>query len=295
METTEQDILKLAQKHNLTLNEDTIEFANIGLDFQVAFGTDNQGQQWVLRLPRRKDAFLKTKQEKKTLDLLNAADIPFEVPKWEIYSEELIAYQALKGLPAVTTDAETQETTWAFDENNLPFEYIKTLGQALAALHSVQNEAPKEISMNLRKNMKQRMDHVKNNYEVNPHLWERWQKWVKNVEVWPAEAGFIHGDMYPGHTLIEENYSVSGIIDWTEAKMGDISNDFVSYYMLFGEAELEKLIAVYDKAGGYTWSKMKEHIIELNATQAITIAEFASSSGSDEYKNIAVEMLKNGN
>jgi len=39
---------------------------------------------------------------------------------------------------------------------------------------------------------------------------------------------------------------------------------------------------------------MKEHIIELLATQAITLAEFAESSGIDDYKEIAKEMLKNG-
>lgn len=48
-------------------------------------------------------------------------------------------------------------------------------------------------------------------------------------------------------------------------------------------------------AGGYTWPKMKEHIIELLSTQAITLAEFGESSGLDEYKQITKDMLKNSN
>ena len=50
----------------------------------------------------------------------------------------------------------------------------------------------------------------------------------------------------------------------------------------------------YKAAGGYTWPKMKEHIIELLSTQAITIAEFAETSGSDDYKKAAQDMLSQG-
>lgn len=297
MENLKREIINKAKNLDLILDETTIEFANIGLDFQVAFGTDQQGTKWVLRLPRRKDAFLKTKQEKQTLDLLHDASLPFEVPNWEIYSEELIGYQILSGEPAVTTDSETQENHWAFDEKDVPEAFTQSLGQALAALHSIpidsglKNDATAE---KLRTAMSQRMDAVKESYAINEELWLRWQKWLENEELWPQEVGFIHGDLYPGHMLIDEDFSVTGIIDWTEAKVADVSNDFTAHYMLFGEEELEKLILAYQKAGGYTWPKMKEHIIELLATQAITLAEFAESSGIEGYKEIAKEMLKNG-
>jgi macrolide phosphotransferase len=293
MTDQKQALLTIVEKHDVILKKDSIDFANIGLDFQVAMGTDRHGTDWVLRFPRRKDAYLKTKQEKETLDFLNKTDLPFQVPKWEIYSEKLIAYQALNGTPAVTTDAETGETTWAFDEKNIPFEYTKTLGQALAALHAGEMKNVGNQTIDLQKEMKKRMNTVKNNYEIDADLWKRWQDWVENEELWPKNAGFIHGDMYPGHTLIDENYSVTGIIDWTEAKLADSSQDFVSHYMLFGENELEKLIQVYQEAGGYTWPKMKEHIIELHAAQAITIAEFSMSSGLEEYEQMTIELLKN--
>jgi len=300
MEYSKQTILNKAEKHHLHLDEDTIEFMNIGLDFQVAFGTDGTGKQWVLRLPRREDALLKTKREKQILDLLNISEIPFAVPKWEIYSEELIAYPLLEGVPAVTTNAETQETSWEFDQENVPGEYTESLGQALASLHAIPIEKMNEVGLgldshNLREDMKQRMDTVKNAYTIDSKLWDRWQNWLAADALWPKKAGFIHGDLYPGHTMIDNHYSVTGIIDWTEAKMADVSNDFVSHYMLFGENELEKLIQAYGEAGGYKWPKMTEHIIELNAAQAITIAEFAISSSLDEYDQMARKMLMTGN
>lgn len=297
MENMKKEIINKAKNHGLILDETTIEFANIGLDFQVAFGTDQQGTKWVLRLPRRKDAFLKTKKEKQTLDLLHKASLPFEVPIWEIYSEELIGYQILSGEPAVTTDSETQENHWVFDEKDVPEIFTQSLGQALATLHSIPIKSELKdgaTSEKLKTAMSQRMDVVKESYAINDELWLRWQRWLENDDLWPQEVGFIHGDLYPGHMLIDEDFSVTGIIDWTEAKVSNVSNDFTAHYMLFGEEELEKLILAYQKAGGYTWPKMKEHIIELLATQAITLAEFAESSGIDDYKEIAKEMLKNG-
>lgn len=298
MENTIGDILRIAKKYGLLLAKDTIEFVNIGLDFQVAFGIDDGGKTWVLRIPRRKDAFLKTKQEKETLDMLNKLNLPFAVPNWEIYSDELIGYPILRGDIAVETNAETQETNWKFSVNDVPEQFTESLGKSLAALHSLfgKNDFGQQLTKNdIREDMRRRMEAVKKSYEIDEGLWLRWQRWLDNEELWPNQAGFIHGDLYPGHMLLNENFSVIGIIDWTEAKLADPSNDFTAHYMLFGEEELGKLLSAYQAAGGYTWPKMKEHIIQLLSTQAITLAEFGESSGLDEYKQIAKDMLKNSN
>ena len=297
MENTKEDILKIAKNNDLTLDEHTIEFVNIGLDFQVVFASDKDGKSWVLRLPRRKDAFMKTMHEKETLDLLNDSDLPFEVPNWKIYSNELIAYSILRGDLAVETDAETQDTNWKFSENDVPENFTESLGKTLVALHSLFKKVnfDQQLTKNdIREDMRRRIEAVKESYEIDEELWLRWQRWLDNEELWPNKAGFIHGDLYPGHMLIDEDFSIVGIIDWTEAKIADVSNDFTAHYMLFGEEELEKLLAAYQAAGGYTWPKMKEHIIELLSTQAITLAEFGESSGLDEYKQIAKDMLKTG-
>lgn len=290
-------MIEVAKKYGIHLVENTLKDVNMGLDFQVIIGQDHSGQEWILRVPRRKEVFLKAQAEKNILELVNQWTDSVQVPNWEVFTEELVAYKSLAGQPAVTTDATTQENTWVFEVDNVPTEYTESLGKAMADIHSIPSEKVEEAGLkvepadNLRISMKERMNRVKENYPVHEKRWHRWENWLNQTDMWPKKTGFIHGDLYPGHILIDAESKVSGIIDWTEAKHADVSNDFTAHYLLFGEDELVKLIKAYDKAGGYTWPKMKEHIIELLSTQAITIAEFAETSGLEAYKQAAKDML----
>lgn len=128
-------------------------------------------------------------------------------------------------------------------------------------------------------------------YGVGAELWERWQKWLNNDGLWPDETALVHGDLHPGHILVDENEHVTGLIDWTEAKVADLSKDFLGHLTVFGEEELERLIHAYIEAGGPHWPKMKEHIIELSATSDIDVAEFAVVSGLKEYEEMAKQAL----
>ena len=140
--------------------------------------------------------------------------------------------------------------------------------------------------------MKERMDAIRENIGVGDSLWERWQTWIQNDEMWPKKTGLIHGDVHAGHIMIDKAGNVTGLIDWTEAKVSDVSNDFVVLYKTFGEKGLELLINAYKEAGGYVWQKMKEHVIELEAAYPVAIAEFAIISGSDEYMQMAKHALQ---
>ncbi len=51
--TQHNEIIKCAEKYQLHIQPQTISLNESGLDFQVAFGEDEQGVEWVLRLPRR--------------------------------------------------------------------------------------------------------------------------------------------------------------------------------------------------------------------------------------------------
>lgn len=293
----EKTIINLAKRHQLTIDEASLEYVNMGLDFQVAFGTDQRGIEWVLRIPRRKDVFEKVQIEKRILDIVNELDGGFQAPKWEVFTEDLIAYKRLEGKPVVTTDRETNEQKWVFDSADVPKNYTQSLGKALATLHGASKEKAKAAGLSvqsakdLRTSMKERMDRVNERYQVNKALWERWQKWLEDEAMWPKETGFIHGDLFPGHTLVDDQFTLTGIIDWTEAKVADISTDFTAFYLLFGESQLDELIDAYGQAGGYTWPKMTEHIKELLSTQGVTIAEFAVTSGLKEYDQLAKQML----
>ena len=64
-----KQIKEITKKHNIILKEETMQFNESGLDFQVVFAQDESGIDWVLRLPRREDVMPRTKVEKQALDL----------------------------------------------------------------------------------------------------------------------------------------------------------------------------------------------------------------------------------
>ena len=293
-----KQVIEIAKKHNLILKEETMQFNESGLDFQVVFALDESGVDWVLRLPRREDVMPRTRVEKQALDLVNQYVKYFQAPNWIIYTDELIAYKKLDGVPAGTIDHNIGNYVWEIDINNVPPSFHMSLGRVLAELHSIPSDKATEFGLivqtpeEARKSMKQRMNDVKTKFGVGEKLWNRWQSWVNDDEMWPKKTGLIHGDVHAGHTMIDKEANVTGLIDWTEAKVTDISNDFVFNYMAFGEEGLEALIIAYKEAGGYYWPKMKEHIIELVAAYPVSIAEFAIVSGVEEYVQMAKKALE---
>lgn len=288
---------ELARKHNLNIDENSIEINDSGLDFLAVFATDYNGTDWVLRIPKREDVMPRTLVEKTALDIVNQQNISFQVPLWEVYTDELIAYKKLDGVPAGTIDLNVGNYIWEIDIENVPENFITSLGKVLGELHNIPQDkfrgtdiivhTPEEA----REEMSKRMRNVKDKYGVSAELWKRWQNWISNDEMWSVNTGFIHGDIHAGHTMIDKNSSVIGLIDWTEAKVTDVSSDFLFNYKVFGEQGLENLIAAYIAAGGHHWPKMKEHIIELDAASGVPVAEFAMISGLEEYEQIAKQML----
>lgn len=299
MDTLKNDIQKTAAKYGLDLITESMTVESMGLDFQVVFADDSKRQEWVCRIPRRKEVYEKAIKEKEILDFIISHQSTFQIPVWEIATEEIIVYKKLTGIPAVTTDSETQEPVWVFDSQAVPDAYLDSLAQVLAVLHALPLNQARESGLTVqtaeevRQSMKDRMQKVNDRFEVDSSLWDRWQKWVDSKEMWPEKTCIIHGDLFPGHTLIDDEYRVNGVIDWTEAEGSDSSVDFTAFYLLFGEEALNKLLNAYQKAGGYVWPEMKDHIIERLSTQAITIAEFALSSGLEEYHEMAQNMLLN--
>lgn len=60
----------------------------------------------------------------------------------------------------------------------------------------------------------------------------------------------IHGDLHPPHILIDRDLRVTGLLDWTEAKVADPAKDFLLYQTILGETETARLIGFYEEAGG---------------------------------------------
>lgn len=296
MTLTKEKVIEIAKHNGLDILADTLTFNESGLDFLVVFAKDTKGEEWILRFPRREDVMASTEKEKRTLDLVSAK-LNVEAPNWMIYTDSLIAYQKLSGVPAATIDPEAQAYVWVLDEKNVPTAFNETLAEALVSLHRIDQEEartaglPVETPEEIRENMAKRMEKVKEEFDVDPDLWQRWQDWLRNDSIWPKQTALVHGDLHAGHILIDEENKVTGFIDWTEAAVGDIAIDFVAHYRTFGEDVLKELIQHYEKAGGYVWPEMAQHVIELTAAYPIAIAEFAVKSGLEEYMEMARQVL----
>src|SRR5690606_30314302 len=59
----------LAEAHGLLLT-DKMSFNEMGIDFKVGFAKDHDGQQWLLRIPRRNDLGDQIEKEKRILNLV---------------------------------------------------------------------------------------------------------------------------------------------------------------------------------------------------------------------------------
>ncbi|AEP89313.1 YcbJ [Bacillus subtilis subsp. subtilis str. RO-NN-1] len=290
------EIVGLARSQGLTVHSENAQLNETGMDFQVVFAKDDTGMPWVLRKPRRSDVVERASAEGRTLAFLRA-NLTADVPDWRIHTPELIAYPMLKGTPAAGIDLEQKQYVWNMDHQPPSDHFILTLAEILAELHGVNPADAGQSGINVmspeevRRNTAESMDDVKNKLGVSEQLWQRWQAWINDDAYWPGFSSLIHGDLHPPHILIDQNGRVTGLLDWTEAKVADPAKDFVLYQTIFGEKETARLLEYYDQAGGRKWAKMQEHISEMQAAYPVEIAKLALQTQQEEHVNMALEAL----
>ena len=55
---------------------------------------------------------------------------------------------------------------------------------------------------------------------------EQMETMVRKRRTMARHATMIHGDLHPGHIMVDNQANVTGLIDWTEATHSDPSMDF---------------------------------------------------------------------
>ncbi|MDR6515263.1 Mph(E)/Mph(G) family macrolide 2'-phosphotransferase [Chryseobacterium camelliae] len=282
---TIKDIQKLAYEHGLLLTED-IRFNEMGVDFKVGFATDDKGQRWLLRIPRRDDMGEQIDLEKKILQLVKKY-LSVQVPDWKIISPGLIAYPLIKEKPALTVDAETSHVVWNMAKDSP--KYILSLAKALKQLHDIPEEAALKNHLkvmrpsDLRPEVDYQLQMVKSELGISRELESRYKKWLDDDTLWPDFTQFVHGDLYAGHVLTSEDGTVAGIIDWSTAHIGDPAIDFSGHMTVFGEESLKKLIKIYEDTGGRSWDKLFEQAVERAAASALAYGYFALKTNDDHH------------
>ncbi|MBW3467036.1 Mph(E)/Mph(G) family macrolide 2'-phosphotransferase [Arthrospiribacter ruber] len=282
---TNDEIHNLAERHGLMLSG-KIQFNEMGIDFKVCFAMDKEGNQWLLRIPRRSDLGEQIRKEKLILQLVHRY-LTVQVPDWKIATDELVAYPLLKGKPALTYDAVTYKVTWNMAKSSP--HYITSLAKSLVELHAIPKDETSKMNLkmesaeSLKLEIHDRLKIVKSEIGISNELENRYNKWLDNDKLWPNFTKFIHGDLYAGHILTYKNGEVCGIIDWTTAQVSDIAIDFSGHLTVFGEESLRHLIAEYEKQGGEIWNGVFEQSAERAAASPLAYGFFAIETQDENH------------
>ena len=268
---------------NLITNAETLDSS--GLDFLVLHAKDEYETPWIVRTPRHPNAYEGTINEAKALKLLGRT-LAIEVPDWRIHTKEIIAYPRLKGLPGWSVDQE-KGLGWNVDPAAPQESFLKSTAQFLVDLHRTDLKDVKSAGIRLhsiediRSRFRDAFNSTKDILRPSEALWQRWQQWVEDDSYWPKHEALVHGDFHPGHMLIDSEFNLTGVLDWTEAETADFTVDFSIFFGCFGKDTLKKFIRYYTDAGGPVYSRLEEHVIERWAAYAPLIDVWGVKNNND--------------
>ena len=287
-----EDVLRLAAEHGLQLEDASVRFEEAGLDFRVAFARAHDGTDWVLRIPRRPDVLARAAVEHRLLDAV-APHLDVAVPRWRISTETLIAYPLLPGTPGLTV-AGDGTVTWAVDMAS-PV-YARSLGTVVAQLHTLDVTEAAATGIEVRSPEQVRtawqhdLDRVAAAFPIAPELHRRWQDWIDEDTFWPSHSVLTHGEIYPAHTLIEDE-EITAILDWTTAAVGDPARDLQFHQAVAPPEIFEVLLEAYVAGGGGTWPRLAEHCAEQFSAAPIGYGIFALETGEAAHRDAAAALL----
>jgi aminoglycoside phosphotransferase (APT) family kinase protein len=286
------DLLALARRHGLELCSEGARLDPSGLDFLALHADDTEGVRWIVRAPRRPDVAAGAAVEAKLLAIVRP-HLPVAVPDWRVCTPELIAYPRLPGTPAVTLD--TGAPVWNLIDPAAPSDaFLDSFAGALAALQAVPADGLPAGSVDSIADARERIDRAlrlaRDLLEPAAPTWERWQRFVAG-DTWPEHVALGHGDLHPGHMLLDDAGRLAGIIDWTEARVTDPGVDLAMFAGCFGRGALERLLPRFERRGGQTWPRLIDHAAERWAIAPALAAEWAHRTGNAAVLQYARDQL----
>ena len=294
--STIDDAIALAAAHGRHLSARGATVNEAGLDYRVVMASDATGRKWVLRVPRRADVSEGMAAETRILDLVAPvlAEDGVAVPDWQVRSPELIAYPALPGAPGLTLTG-AGEPEWHMDPASP--DYAERLGRLLARLHSITPEQAEAAGVEVRTPARVRqawrddVARVSEAFTVSPVLAEAWRAWLEDDTCWPERTVMTHGEIYPAHVLFDEEGTITGVLDWTTARVDDPARDLSAQYGAAGEEMLRATLTAYEQAGGHVHSGLAAQAKHLWDASPIGYALYALITGAETDLVTAASML----
>ncbi|MPV37117.1 macrolide 2'-phosphotransferase [Georgenia subflava] len=291
---TVPEIVALARTHGLRIEPGSVRVDETGLDYRVAMARTVDGESWVLRIPRRPDVADGVDAEGAILDLVGPA-LSVAVPDWQVRARDLLAYPLLPGEPGLTFDAATGELTWRLDMTSA--RYSAAFGELLAQLHGIDVEVARAAGVTVegpaevRERWRADVATVRAELDVAEHLVDRWTAWLDDDSYWPDWSVMTHGELYPVHVLVAEDDSVTGVLDWTTAKVSDPGRDFALHHSITTPEAFAVTVEAYTRAGGRVWPRLAEHCAELMAAGPVAYGLYAIRTGEAEHREAALAQL----
>src|SRR5690606_8758310 len=280
------DLLEAARAYGLSLTAQRPDFDGSGLDFRVVHAIDEVGTPWIVRTPRRPDVVEGAEREARVLMLVRDA-LAVAVSDWRLHARDVIAYPRVGGARGWSI-GEDGRVAWGREAANLPEACLESFAETIAALQAVPLARVRDAGVRIetidasRADVARAMSATRDALNVPEPVWARWQRWIEDDSMSPAHAALVHGDLHPGHLILDERKRITGVLDWTEARVSDPSLDLQLFAGCFGRAALEAVIPFFERAGGVTWPRIVEHTLERWAAYPAFVADWALKTGSEE-------------
>ncbi len=231
-----------------------------------AQGWDNEAVEvngeWMFRFPKRADAAPDVERELRLLARL-APRLPLPVPRYEFFGRAtrefpyaFAGYRKLAGVPATHVEAIEAETVAA------------QLGEMLSALHAIAPEEVEDLHLppsddDPRAYLPETLRELE---AVAPHLPPEMENICRaflerdrHAFASPLPRRLLHDDLRDEHLLLAPDGSrIQGIIDWTDASVGDPAHDFAGLWSWQGEAFAARVFASYAHSiDAHFWARVR--------------------------------------
>ena len=218
---------------------------------RLGSGTDHiafeAGGRFVVRVPKTDEAAARGAIERRLASLL-APRLPVAIPRFCLVlepSEELpfgvSGYERLPGTPAIGRELTAAQRS----------SIARTLGSFLRVLHEVDASAvglPPDDDPTREAWSAQAVEDVDAAVQAGVLDGERSASLKRYLAAPPAGSYVpcvVHGDLAAEHVLVEANGAVSGIIDWSDAMIGDRALDLAGLVHWGGQEILAEALATY--------------------------------------------------